>query len=174
MSEPKPNVGGRGEPPGPPCGRVFVQVRDVDAGIVVAERRARNIVLRQGASIVAGLFAGAPDARAIDQIQVGFGTESAGADATALTAPAAERNIDPAALRSPVTREQFTIATDKPGIIQVSIAAVFRPTVVLADVSEAGLLAAGRLYNQVVFEPVTLQPGQDVTFFWEIDFPFGR
>ena len=50
----------------------------------------------------------------------------------------------------------------------------FQPTVELTGVTEAGLLAGDKLYNQVVFEPVTLRPGQDVTFFWEIDFPFGH
>ena len=52
--------------------------------------------------------------------------------------------------------------------------APFKPTVDLTDVSEAGLLAGDVLYNQVVFEPVTLRPGQNVTFFWEINFPFGH
>jgi hypothetical protein len=28
------------------------------------------------------------------------------------------------------------------------------------------------LYNQVVFDPVDLHLGQDVTFYWEVDFPF--
>ena len=51
---------------------------------------------------------------------------------------------------------------------------VFKPTVELVDVTEAGLRAGEKLYNQVVFEPVTLRPGQDITLFWEIDFPFGH
>ena len=64
--------------------------------------------------------------------------------------------------------------TDRPDVVQVVVSSVFHPTVVLQDVTEAGLMAGDRLYNQVVFEPVTLRPGQDVTFFWEIDFPFGH
>jgi hypothetical protein len=26
----------------------------------------------------------------------------------------------------------------------------------------------------VVFEPVTLRVGQDITFFWEVDLPYGH
>ena len=48
------------------------------------------------------------------------------------------------------------------------------PVVNLPDVTEAGLLAGEELYNQVVFEPVTMQASQNITFFWEIDFPFGQ
>ncbi len=59
-------------------------------------------------------------------------------------------------------------------MIKVIVNALFKPTVELKDVSEAGLLAGDVLYNQVVFEPVTLRPGQNVTFFWEINFPFGH
>jgi hypothetical protein len=66
------------------------------------------------------------------------------------------------------------VVTDKPKTVQVLITSIFTPTVELVDVSEAGLMAADKLYNQVVFEPITLQTGQDITFFWEIDFPFGH
>ena len=78
------------------------------------------------------------------------------------------------ALQSKVDPNDFIIASDQPGTIRVSVNALFKPTVELKDVSEAGLLAGEVLYNQVVFEPVTLRPGQDVTFFWEINFPFGH
>ena len=148
-----------------------LQVRTAD-GRSVAERAASNIVLRQGAVLVANLFAAASDSQPINAMQVGFGTEAVDTEATALTPPTGE--IAAAALRSPIAPADFTIITDQPNLIQVVVTALFQPTVELADVSEAGLLAGDALYNQVVFEPITLRVGQNVSFFWEIEFPFGR
>ena len=157
----------------PPRGRLHLVVRDGD-GNEIASRRARNIVLQRGAELVASLFAGSDDAKAIDTVAVGFGTEGADVGATALTPPA-DPDIHASELRSPVQRDDFGVETDSDDrTVRVSVATVFRPTIELRDVTEAGLLAGDRLYNQVVFEPVTLRPGQDVTFFWEVDFPFGH
>ncbi len=155
-----------------PKGRLHLTIRD-PGGELVSERRVRNIVLRQGADIIARLFSGADDAAAIDQVKVGFAREGATVETTSLTAPE-DTSISAAALVSPVAADDFSVVTDRPGAVQVLIASVFKPTVELKEVTEAGLLAGGKLYNQVVFEPVTLRPGQDVTFFWEIDFPFGH
>jgi hypothetical protein len=154
-------------------GRLHMIVRDAEGG-EVAERRARNLVLRAGAEIVASLFAGADGAKAIDTVMVGFGVEGADVGATSLTPPA-DDGIDESKLRSPIEKDDFAVVTDTDQrTVRVSAATIFHPSVELANVTEAGLLAGDRLYNQVVFEPVTLRPGQDVTFFWEIDFPFGH
>jgi hypothetical protein len=155
-----------------PRGRLHLRVRDGD-GNLVAERSTRNIVLRQGAAVIANLFATQAGAVGINTLQVGFGQEAATAEATTLVPPA-DNTIPAQALVSAVAPTDFSIVTDKPDAIQVLVSTVFRPTVELTDVTEAGLLAGDKLYNQVVFEPVTLRPGQDVTFFWEIDFPFGH
>ena len=155
-----------------PRGRLHIFVRDSE-GVLLAERRTRNIVLRQGAAIIANLFAGQATAVAINSIQVGFGQDGATAETTTLVAPD-DATIPAAALLSAITPADFSVVTDKPSGVQVLVSSVFKPTVVLTDVTEAGLLAGDKLYNQVVFEPVTLRPGQDVTFFWEIDFPFGH
>ena len=152
-------------------GRLAMEVRTAD-GTLVAERRAKNIVLRQGASIVAKLFSGAADGSPITHVQVGFARESATPETTALTPPAGDISAD--ALRTAIAADSFKITGDQPGSVLVAVNALFHPTVELDDVSEAGLMAGDLLYNQVVFEPVTLRPGQDVTFFWEVDFPFGR
>jgi hypothetical protein len=152
-------------------GRLAMVVRDAH-GEIVAERKARNLVLRQGASIVAKLFSGASGSSAITHVQVGFARESATPETTALTPP--EVTVPAAALRTDLPPTSFAIVADQPGAIKVLVNATFRPTVELRDVSEAGLMAGTVLYNQVVFEPVTFRPGQDVTFFWEVDFPFGR
>lgn len=151
-------------------GRMRLLIRSQD-GRVVAERRADNIVLRQGAGIVARLFSGDAQSKAINQIQVGFGTESATAETTSLKVPP---DINLSAVKSPLTPEMFSVVMDKPNIVQVLVSAVFHPTKELKNVTEAGLLADDKLYNQVIFESVTLRVGQDITFFWEIDFPFGH
>jgi hypothetical protein len=93
--------------------------------------------------------------------------------ATALSGPQTG-HFDPAALQSPVAPTDFTLATDRPAVVVVSLSSVFHPTDDLPDVSEAGLFGGDRLYNQVPFEPVTLRMGHDVTFFWEIQFPYGH
>lgn len=152
-------------------GRLTLCVRDVD-GRTVAERRVRNIVLRQGASIIAGLFAGAAGSSAITHVQVGFAKQTATPEATALTPPSTPIETD--ALRTSLSSDQFRIVADQPAAVLVAIDALFRPTIELQDVTEAGLMAGDKVYNQVVFEPVTLRPGQNVTFFWEVEFPFGR
>ena len=155
-----------------PRGRLHLKVRGC-TGVLIAERHSRNIVLRQGATIVANLFAGQAGVAAINNMQVGFGQEGATAETTALVPPD-DNTIPAAALISAIAPTDFTIVTDNPNGVQVLVSSVFKPTVMLTDVTEAGLLAGDKLYNQVVFEPVTLRPGQDVTFFWEIDFPFGH
>lgn len=152
-------------------GRMTLKVESAD-GQLIDVRRANNIVLRKGAGIIASLFTGAAGSKPIDHIQVGFAREAATAELTALTPPA--NDIPAAALRSVLQPGSFKIETDKPRNIQVSVVAVFQPTLDLENVTEAGLLADDELYNQVVFEPVTMRVGQNVTFFWEIDFPFGH
>jgi hypothetical protein len=141
-------------------------------GEVVAERRADNMVLRGGAALIAALFCGTAGASAVNQIQVGFAKDSGTTELTALTT--ADAAIPVAALRSPLTPDNFHIVTDHPTEIQVSISSVFHPTTDLPDVTEAGLLAGEKLYNQVVFEPLTLRTDQDITFFWQVNFPFGH
>jgi hypothetical protein len=141
-------------------------------GSLVTQRESTNIVLRQGASIVAQLVAGKPGSEPINQIQVGFGSDVGDAEATSL-APPDDPTILIDALRIPVTHSDFNIQTDRPSVVQMHIATLFQPAVELLNVTEAGLLAGEFLYNRVVFEPVTLRVNQHVTFFWEIDFPFG-
>ncbi|WP_261565102.1 hypothetical protein [Frankia gtarii] len=152
-------------------GRLRLDARAPD-GRLLARRQATNAVLRGGAELVARRLGGLP-ADPITAVGVGFGTEAADAGMTALARPA-DVSIPASALTSPVSEGEITIQSDGPDAVLLSVATVFHPTAKLTDVTEAGLLAGDRLYNQVVFEPVTLDVDQDVTFFWEIDFPFGR
>ena len=132
------------------------------------ERAATNSVLQGGASLVAGLFAGQLTTP-INRVNVGFGTDPLEPEGSALRPGAA----DPATLTSPVAPSDCTLAADA-DLIRVSITATFTPVVALDAVTEAGLGAGDVLYNQVLFDPVNLEAGQAVSFFWEIDFPFGH
>jgi hypothetical protein len=153
-----------------PQGELKMRIRA--GGRLVARRQARNMVLRSGAGLIARLFTGTPETAPVNRIRVGFAREAGSVDLAALTPP--DPPIAVEALQSAVAAPDFTVIADRPGAIKVMVNALFKPTVELKDVSEAGLMAGDVLYNQVVFEPVTLRPGHDVTFFWEIDFPFGR
>lgn len=150
-------------------GRVRLEIRA--DGERVTERYAENLVLRQGAEAIARLMANFEGAEPVNQMQVGVGREGGDASLTALTAP---DGVAPEALRSPVEVTDFELRTDGPTFIQLSVAAVFRPSQDLEGISEAGLLAGDVLYNQVVFEPVDLRADQDITFFWDLEIPFGR
>lgn len=155
-----------------PKGRLLLLVRE--RGTVTQRRCASNMVLRAGATLIAQLFSGAGGAKAVDTVGIGFATEPGGVEATTLTPPPASANIPPAALRTALAADAFQVVTDQAGVVQVKIAAAFAPTQELSDVTEAGLLSGTTLYNQVIFEPVALHVGQTVTFFWQIDFPFGH
>ena len=132
------------------------------------ERRATNSVLAGGAGLVAGLFSGQVTTP-IDRVNVGFGTAPLGPDGTALQPGTA----DPSTLTGPVAAGDFTV-TPAADTVRVAITATFTPTVALDGVTEAGLGAGDVLYNHVLFDPVRLEAGQAVSFFWEIDFPFGH
>lgn len=158
-------------PSGKPRGRLELAVRDPD-GTIRAQRRARNMVVRNGAAVIARLFAGTAGALPINRIQLGFAREAASADLQALTPPPGDLPL--AAVRSALNSTSFQIDTSQADAVQVSISAVFHATADLDGVTEAGLMAGDDLYNEVVFEPLSLKAGQDVTFFWRIDFPFGH
>jgi hypothetical protein len=142
------------------------------SGVLIARRTAVNAVLRGGAELVARRLGGL-DSSPLSAVEVGFGAEAADLGATGLTPPA-DPSIPAEALTSPIAPTDITVLTDRPDAVVVNLATVFHPTVALEGVTEAGLKGGDSLYNQVVFEPVSLRVGQDVTFFWEIDFPFGH
>ncbi len=135
-----------------------------------ATRAGTNLVTRGGGEIVARRLFGA-EAAPVDRVGLGFARDSADADATKLTPP--DTDIAADALSAPLPQKALSFVTDLDGIVRVSVAAEFTPIADLEDVTEAGLFAGDTLYNQVVFEPVTLRTGQRVTFFWDIDIPFG-
>lgn len=156
--------------PIPPQGRLMLTIAS-DRGEVVAMREAKNIVLKSGAELIAGLFTGSV-ATPVNKVRLGFGTEVVSTTATALTAP--DPPIDAANLEMALEPAHFKVDAAGDELVTVRIAAPFAPAVDLADVTEAGLFAGDVLYNQVVFEPVDMSKGQVITLFWQVDFPFGR
>ena len=155
----------------PPQGRLTLTIESPD-GRLVARRDARNLVVKGGAQIIAGLFSG-KGKTAIDNVRIGFGKATADVSSTALTAPA--QAIDPAHLRAPLTDANFTVDGGGATSVTVRISAPFNPQEEkIENVSEAGLFAGDTLYNQVVFEPITMLKDHVITFFWQVDFPFGR
>lgn len=132
------------------------------------ERNVPNQVLQSGAELVAKLFSGQLTTP-IDRISLGFGDGPLEPTDTALRPGTA----NPTTLRSPVAPDDCTVTIEGESV-RISITATFTPTVVLREVTEAGLGAGDLLYNQVMFDPVTLDEDRPVSFFWEIDFPFGH
>lgn len=152
-----------------PQGRLLLTIRDAN-GAIVATRAARNRVLRGGAEVIASLFAGARNTP-IDRVRLGFGQATVDPTANALTPP--PEAIPPERLQATLKPEDFTVRAGEDKVT-VDVAAPFEPQQDIAGVSEAGLVSGDVLYNQVIFEPVTLRQGQVVTFFWQIEFPFGQ
>jgi hypothetical protein len=151
-----------------PQGRLLLTIRDAN-GEVVTTRAAKNRVLRGGAQVIANLFAGARDVP-INKVRLGFGQASIDPTADQLTG---SQTVPAAALESELKPEHFTVSVGDDRVA-VDVAAPFNPTQAIDNVSEAGLVSGDVLYNQVIFEPVSLRTGQVVTFFWQIDFPFGQ
>ena len=147
--------------------RIRGRLRLVGPGLC---RTAENMVVRGGARLVAGRLIG-EDIPPIDTLRLGFAREAGDPEIAALTPP--DPPLDDELLSAPVAPDSFAVTEDLDGLVRISVAAEFEPGESLSGVSEAGLFAGDRLYNHVLFEPVDLTAGQRVTFFWDIDIPFG-
>jgi hypothetical protein len=146
-----------------PRGRLTLTIRNA-GGELVAERRTTNRVLQSGAKVIAALFTGVRKS-GIDNVRFGFGIEPLALDAKG-----------PFFVNSPVmalAADNFTVESG-PDVVTVHVRVPFKPEANIAKVSEAGLFAGDDLYNHVLFEPVDMTSGQAITFFWEIEFPFGN
>ena len=146
-----------------PKGRLTLTIFNA-GGELVAERRTTNRVLQSGANVLATLFTGVRKS-GIDSVRFGFGTQPLELNAKEpFFATGAEMAL---------SAGNFTVETG-PDAITVHVRVPFKPDANIAKVSEAGLFAGKDLYNHVLFEPVDMTAGQVITFFWEIEFPFGN
>lgn len=162
-----------------PEGRLLLTIHDAD-GTLVAERRTKNRVLQGGAKLIAELFS-SKRKTSIDKVRFGFGTDPLPPEGTELR----KRFVDTGRfvgmfmdLSGPLpeqalAEEDFSEPEIGPNAVTVRIRVRFKPAGDIPDVSEAGLYAGEELYNHVLFEPIDMAAGQDVTFFWKIDFPYG-
>jgi hypothetical protein len=150
------------------------------AGRVVAERDCTNAVMRNGARLIADLFAGR--GTPISHMAVGtndepesdtFATESLENEAVG-NADALEGGTDAA-----IPPEAFLDAEfdDVERVVRLRVRGTLPAGAAVGTVREAGLLsrsAAGDvLYNRVTFAPMEKGSDHELTMFWEVTFPYG-
>lgn len=170
-------------------GRLTLQLRD-GGGRIVAERHARNTVLRSGAELVAALFQGAL-ATPINGMAVGLDPTPSEPpyETTSLTLEAADGTVllqsaavalAADAVTTSIDAETFKVRLTVHGVVPADRAVSPDAAVDSVDVGEAalGVLAADgetltQIYNRVVFEPIPKRRDQELAFYWEVDFPYG-
>lgn len=171
-------------------GRLVLQQRDAATGRVLAERRARNTVMRAGAELIAGLFGGAVTTP-VNAMAVGLNadpaeppyeaaslTVTAADGATLLQRPAAA--LAPDAITTSVDTETFRVIVAIHGVIPADRAVSPDPETDSVEIGETalGVLSPdgdslARIYNRVVFEPLPKRRAHELAFFWEVDFHYG-
>jgi len=144
-------------------------------GLLLAERRYQNRIVLSGRQLVAQLFGGAPDGRAlgrITHIAVGTGGDRAADRQEKLVAERGPRRpVDPPAY------SELTEGTGESALLRVKVSLVATFDYGEANGSqplqEAGLFNApseGVMYNRVTFEPVTKTDAFKLTLIWEVIF----
>ena len=109
-----------------PRGRLLLKVEERGAPLVV--RRASNIVLRGGATLIARLFCGDAAGKPIDSIGIGFATDPATTELTALTAPPAALGIPAEALKTALPAASFTVIAQVPFDATVAVPTTVEPS----------------------------------------------
>jgi hypothetical protein len=154
------------------------QLRDAE-GMLLAQRRAHNTVLKGGGQLIADLFRGG--GRPITHM--GVGTSDTDPTAVTITALGNDDGSGQPGITgdttAPVPPEAFsTEVDDERSRVLVKVRATLPPAAGVGTLREAGLIARSDglpdvLYNRVVFPPVDKGGDHDLTLFWEIEFPFG-
>ena len=171
-------------------GRLVLHKRHAVTGQVLAERRAKNTVMRGGAELIAGLFAGSV-ATPVNAMAVGLNAEpsdppyevtaltvTAGDGETLLESPAAA--LAPDAITTSVDTETLQVILTIHGVISADRAVSPDANTDSVEIGEAalGVLAPdgeslAQIYNRVVFEPLPKRREHELAFFWEVNFPYG-
>lgn len=158
-------------------GRLHLEVRR-RTGALVAERTARNTVLRSGGGLVAGLFTGGGGSIT----HMGVGTSDADPASVTVTALANDDGAGGPGLdgdvTTPIPADAFLVSDDETHQrMVVRVRATLPETAAIGTVREAGLLSRQAdgdvLYNRVIFAPIDKGPDHDLTLFWEVEFPYG-
>ena len=156
-------------------GRLRLLLTDRD-GLLVAEQRPRNRIVKSGRTLVAQLFAGVPGGTPPAQVThmaVGSSPTPAADEQTALLAERAPRKPI-----SEVTYADFDeiiggVTTRR---VRSTLKAIFDfadandPAVPLREAAIFTAAAGGVMYNRVVFEPVTKTSAFKLTLLWDITF----
>lgn len=180
----------RRTPQRPIEGRLTLQQRDPATGIVLAERRAKNTVLRSGAELVAALFEGSITTP-VNAMAVGLDPtpseppyETSGLTVTATDGTVVLERAAAALAADAVTTstdiENFRIRLTVHGVIPADRAVSPDADIESVEIGEAalGVLAPdgeslAQIYNRVVFEPLPKRRSHELAFYWEVDFPYG-
>lgn len=157
--------------------RARLELNDRGGGLL-AVREARNSVMRDGALLVARLFAGAPGVGGITHMGVGTSDAPEGDDYT--TGALANDVADPltGGTDGPLPVDAFTVTPDpERRLAVVRVRGTLGHTVAVGSVREAGLLSRSgettTLYNRVTFAALRKGDDHELTLFWEITFPYG-
>jgi len=159
--------------------RVHIELTARD-GTVVAERDCHNAVMREGARLVADLFAG----RGRPITHMGVGTSGDAETDAFVTGALANRETDGTSAlvggtETAIPPEAFQSAEvdEIKRLVRVRVRATLPATAAVGTLREAGLLSRGDdgavLYNRVTFAPMTKGGDHELTMFWEITFPYG-
>ncbi len=162
-------------------GRLRAELRG-PAGQLVAVRRAKNTVMRGGATIIAELFAGQGE----PITHMGVGTSDAAPEDVGVEALRNEAVGESPALTgattTPVAPGSIRFDVDETRrLVTVRLRATLPADAAVGRVREAGLVQrtegdggpVDRLYNRVIFAPIDKGDDHELTLFWEVDFPFG-
>jgi hypothetical protein len=155
--------------------RMHLELTD-SSGAVHAVRDARNSVMRDGAMLVARLFAGADGSKPITHITVGT-SDAQETDAFTTVALANDPPLT-GATDAEIPAAAFTVTTDPDRrLAVVRVRGTLPDSAARGTIREAGLMsrtgATAVLYNRVTFAPVTKAGDHELTLFWEITFPYG-
>lgn len=171
-------------------GRLRLELRD-PCGRVIAQRAVRNTVMRSGAELIASLFNGSATTP-VNGVAVGLDPTPAEPpyEATELTTTATDGEVLLTQAAATLSADAITTEIDD---VEFRVRLIVNATmpagqavspdddVESVDIGEAalGVLAGdgnslSQIYNRVVFEPIPKRRNQDLAFYWEVDFPYGR
>ena len=170
--------------------RLHLMQRHIRSGRIVAERRAKNTVMRGGAELIAGLFDGSRTTP-VNAMAVGLNADPSDPpyEATALTVTAGDGTVlleraaaalEADAITTDVDTENFRVVLTIHGVIPADRAVSPDAGTDSVEIAEAalGVLAPDgesleTIYNRVVFEPLPKRRTHELAFYWEVDFPYG-
>jgi len=148
------------------------------SGRIIAARQTHNAVMREGARLVASLFAGAGGAITHMGVGISDEPESDTYNTLALTNPTTGDDMLQGETDAPIPSEAMLISIDEVRrVAVVRVRGTLPPDAAIGRIREAGLISRSEegdvLYNRVTFAPVDKGGDHELTLFWEVAFPYG-